>query len=85
MIVRPDLARRRRLVAADGDQRVERRATHVTVVPRDDPRALEPGVVEHVLELLVIDRRAGSLPCEHVGELGAGEVGVQRHQVAAEP
>ncbi len=56
----------------------------VGVVPRDEPRAAPARVVDEVLELGVVDDRRRLLALGDLGDLRAGERGVQVQRVGAE-
>ena len=57
---------------------------HRRVVPGQDPRAGESGLLDDRREFLVVDDRGDVLTREHVGQLRPGEVGAERYQAAPE-
>jgi hypothetical protein len=68
-----------------GDQGVDRGPGLIVLRPSDDAIAFEAGFVEDGCEFLVEDRGARLLSFQHLGELRASEVGVEKQQVDAEP
>src|SRR5438309_1699768 len=60
------------------------RAICSSVASGSNRRRIELGGLEHRLEFLVVDGRTHSLARQHVCELGTGEVGVERDEVASE-
>ena len=69
------------------DQLLERgsaSSSSLLVGPRDEALAAVQRVLEQLGELGVVDDRARLLALDHLGQLRAGERGVEQHRVGAE-
>ena len=76
--------RRRAAAAISSLERRRRRSPSVLAPRRRSAAAAPPALGEQLGELLVVDQRRGLLALHHVGELRAGEGGVQVERDGAE-